>query len=97
MSLFGKETPKIKAKYYYSIDYSDEAKKQCVGGNMNLRIFLLDSDNNVLKSEIFTDARMEEIKTHHIPIIIKAKHDIPEECMKDPENGIVFGRVEFRE
>ncbi|RLG40282.1 MAG: hypothetical protein DRN78_05670 [Thermoproteota archaeon] len=79
---------------YAVVDYNDKAKRLCVGGEYNLRIFYI-RNGAVIKSDIYSISKIKSLIERKIPIIFRAKHDMPIECLKTPKRMILFGNIKW--
>lgn len=79
---------------YAVIDFCKKAKELCATGNYNLRIFYY-RDKQLIGKDMFSNAKIDELVEKRIPIIWKAKYDIPNECVKEPTQQIFFGRIRY--
>ncbi len=84
-------------KFYIVVDYNDKAKALCVGGWYNLRFFFYSNGALLGNPEIFSHERLKQFKKMRIPIIFRAKYDVPNECVEEPKEKRFFGVIKWRE
>lgn len=77
------------------VDYSKKAKKHCVGGEHNMRIYYKEGDK-IIGKDLFSRGKLRKIREKKIPIIIKSTTKIPLECIKEPEQYELFGRIKWK-
>jgi len=81
-------------KFYAVIDFSDTAKKLCVGGEMNLRIKYY-SNGSLVGEEIYTPSREKQLIESGIPVVRRARWSLPIECAEQARDFISFGYITF--
>ena len=90
-----KRKKKIKyPKVWAMVDYSDQAKELCVGGTINLRIYLYQG-NKLVDTMMYSDGRLKLLREQGIPVVVKAKYDIPAKCFEIPKRKVLFGRIRW--
>ncbi|RLJ10369.1 MAG: hypothetical protein DRP15_00005 [Candidatus Aenigmatarchaeota archaeon] len=92
--MFWKKKKITYPKIWAVIDYCDTAKELCVGGSINLRIFLYERDRlvDVLP---YSEAMVKILEEQGIPVVVKAKYNIPTECFEAPKRKVLFGRLRW--
>ena len=93
--MFGRKQKKlVYPRLWAVIDYCDSAKELCVGGSINLRIFLYERDKlvDVLP---YSEGWVKLLNEQGIPVVTKAKYDLPAECFEIPKRKILFGRIRW--
>jgi len=90
-----KKKPKLPS-YYAVVDFSDEAKELCVGGKHNLRIKYYER-GRFIDEEIYSDSRYMQLIKDKIPVVWRAKFDIPIECAEQIRRFVLWGKIKLGE
>jgi len=80
---------------YCIVDYSDEAKRLCVGGTDNLRIYFYSDNHELGEVRIYTESLYKKLIENQVNVVWRPKFGMPNECMKEPKRKILFGRVKM--
>ena len=86
-----KKKQKFFIPYFVRVDYTPFAKKMCVQGEINMRIYHI--RNNILeKTDFFSMARIRSLQSNGVPIIFMADpSQIPQECQNPADAVIPLG------
>jgi len=76
------------------VDYSEKAIEWCVGGEHNLRIFIY-SKRTLVDELLYSPRMVELLRKQGIPVVFKAKYEIPLECLEEPKRFVSFGVIRW--
>ena len=94
--LFKKKTKPKPPSFYAVIDFSDEAKKLCVGGDHNLRIKYY-QNGMFVDEEMYSEGRVKQLIEQQVPVVWKARWEVPIECINEPKEFVMWGRIKLGE